>query len=58
MLADLNRQRRQLRDLVPSGRSGRVVLTLAEDMAAAAPLRPVVDDVRNSLDREQGASVT
>jgi hypothetical protein len=30
---------------------------LAEDVAAVAALRPVVDDVRDPFDREQGASV-
>jgi len=51
MLADLNRKRRQLRHLMPRRRSSRVVLLLAEDMAATAPLRPVIDDVVHPLQR-------
>jgi hypothetical protein len=53
VLADLDRQRRQLRDLVPSGRTSRRALMLVEDMAAAAALRPVVDDLRRALERKQ-----
>jgi hypothetical protein len=57
VLADLDRQRRQLRDLVPSGRTGRLALMRAEDVATVAALWPVVDDLRHPLDREQRASV-
>jgi hypothetical protein len=53
VLADLDRQRRQLHHLVPRGRTSRLALMLAEDVAAAAALRPVVDDVRDPFDREQ-----
>jgi hypothetical protein len=58
VLADLNRQRRQLRDLMASGHASRLALLLAEDVTTAAALRPVVDDVRHSLDRKQRSPVT
>jgi hypothetical protein len=45
VLADLDRQRRQLRHLMPRRHSSRLTLLLTEDVAAAAALRPVVDDL-------------
>jgi hypothetical protein len=58
VLADLNNKRRQLRHLVARRRAGRLALFLAEDVAAAAALRPVVDDLRHPLDRKQRSPVT
>src|SRR6266536_5314879 len=58
MLADLDRQRRQLRHLVPRRRTTRLTLILAEDMTATAACRPVVDDLRHPLDRKQRPPVT
>jgi hypothetical protein len=58
MLADLDRQRRQLRHLVPRRRTMRLTLILAEDMTATAACRPVVDDLRHPLDRKQRAPMT
>ena len=55
MLADLDCKRRQLRHLMPRRRTSRLALLLAEDVAAAAALRPVLDDLRDPFDREQGA---
>jgi hypothetical protein len=53
MLVDLDRQRRQLRHLMMSRHTSRFTLRLAEHVAAAAVLRPVVDHVRHPLDRKQ-----
>src|SRR5712692_5608169 len=53
MLADLDRKRRQLRHLAPRRRTSRLALIVAEDVAAAAALRPVLDDLRHPLDRKQ-----
>ncbi len=53
MLADLDRERRQLRHLVTSGRTARPLLIRAEDVAAAAALRPVLDHLAHPLDRKQ-----
>src|SRR5437667_456273 len=57
VLADLDRKRRQLRHLVPCRRTIRLALGIIEDVAAAAALWPVVDDVRDPFDWEQRASV-
>jgi len=57
MLADLDRKRRQLRHLVPRRRTSRLALGLAEDLAAPALVRPVVDDLRHPLERKQRASM-
>jgi hypothetical protein len=58
VLAELHGKRRQLRHLVARRRTSRLALTLAEDMAAAATLRPVVDELRHALDRKQRPAVT
>lgn len=47
MLADRDGERRQLRHLVPRWRTNRRALLLAEDVAAAAARRPVLDDLRD-----------
>jgi hypothetical protein len=57
VLADLDRKRRQFRHLVPRGRTARLALLLAEDVAATAALRPVVDDLAHPLDRKQRSPV-
>jgi len=51
VLADLDRQRRQLRHLTASRRTSRFAILLAEGMAATAALRPVVDDLGHALGR-------
>src|SRR6266545_1830162 len=50
---DRGLQRRQLRHLVTSGRTARLLLIRAEDVAAAAALRPVLDHLPHPLDRKQ-----
>ena len=46
VLGDLDRDRRQLRDLVAAGRAGEVVLVRIEALPAArAALGPVVNDL-------------
>ena len=57
VLAELDRKRRQLRHLMPRRHTGRLTLTLVEDMAARAALWPVVNDVGHSFDRKQRAPV-
>jgi len=51
VLADLDRKRRQLRHLMPRRRTCRLALLLAEGVAAAAALRPVLDDLRHPLEQ-------
>jgi hypothetical protein len=58
VLADLDRQRRQLSHLMPRRRANRLELGVAEDMTATAALGPVLDDLRHPLDRKQRPPVT
>jgi hypothetical protein len=53
VLADLDRKRRQLRHLMPRRLPSRRALTLPEDVAAATPLRPVLDHLAHPLERKQ-----
>jgi hypothetical protein len=55
VLADLDRKRRQLRHLMPRRRPTRLTLILAEDVAATAARRPVVDELRHAFDLKQRA---
>ncbi len=58
VLADLDRERRQLRDLMPRRCRNGLTLVVGENVAAATPLRPVIDDIRHPLDWKQRSPVT
>src|SRR5439155_25879819 len=58
VLADLDRERRQLRDLMPRRCRNALALVVGENVAAATPLRPVIDDIRHPLGWEQRSPVT
>jgi hypothetical protein len=57
VLADLDRKRRQLRHLMPRRPTTRLTLLLAEDMAATATRRPVIDDLPHPFALKQRASM-
>jgi hypothetical protein len=58
MLAEDDRRRRQLRDLMARGRPERRALRRAEDVAAAAAGGPVVEKLVERLDRRQMTSAS
>jgi hypothetical protein len=53
MLADLDRERRQLRHLMTRRCTARLMLILAKDVAAPAAPRPVLDHLAHPLERKQ-----
>ena len=56
MLAEDDRDRRQLRDLVARRLANGAALCLAEAVAAGATLGPVVDELIDALKRKQGTA--
>ena len=58
VLENTHRDRRQLEDLMTSRRPDMVTLHLAEQVAAPALLRPMLDHLVHPLDRHKAAAVT